>query len=112
MQAASRRKPYRQQLKTPTLVAQRHAFHAVDQSPPAISLELGVLDSLLRPLLVCPRDAPDHALEEDDLVSHALFDEHTARVLVDDRLLVLQKNKVSVNLFFLRLRESKDPSPG
>ena len=98
LQAASLRKPHRQQLQTSTLVAQWHAFHAVDQSPPAIGLELGVLDPLLRPLLMCPRDAPDHALEEDDLVSHALFDEDAARVLVDDRLLVLQENKVLVNM--------------
>jgi hypothetical protein len=36
-----------------------------------------------------PGNPPDHALEEDDLVAHALLDEDAAGVLVDDGLLVL-----------------------
>lgn len=35
------------------------------------------------------RDPPDHALEEDDLISHAFANENAACVLVDDGLLVL-----------------------
>jgi hypothetical protein len=73
-------------------ITQRHAFHTIDQSPPAIGLQLSVLNPLLRPVLMRPRDAPDHALEKQDLVAHALSDKDAARVLVDDRLLVLQKS--------------------
>jgi hypothetical protein len=36
-----------------------------------------------------PGNPPDHALEEDDLIAHALLDEDAARVLIDDGLLVL-----------------------
>ena len=36
-----------------------------------------------------PGNPPDHALEEDDLVAHALLDEDAAGVLVDDGLFVL-----------------------
>lgn len=72
-------------------ITQRHPLNPIDQRPPAISLQLRILHPLLRPLLMRPRDPPDHALEEQHLVPHALLDEHAARVLVDDRLLVLFK---------------------
>jgi hypothetical protein len=70
-------------------ITQRHPLNTIHQRPPAIRLQLSVLDALLRPVLMRPRDPPDHALEEDDLVAHALLDEDAARVLVDDGLLVL-----------------------
>jgi len=70
-------------------ITQRHTLNTIHQSPPAIRLQLGILDALLRPLLMRPGNPPDHALEEDDLVAHAFLDEDAARVLVDDGLLVL-----------------------
>ena len=42
-----------------------------------------------------PGNPPDHALEEDDLVAHALLDEDAAGVLVDDGLLVLNMPLIS-----------------
>jgi hypothetical protein len=70
-------------------IPQRHPLNPIDQRPPTISLQLSVLHPLLRPLLMRPRNPPDHALEKQDLVAHAFADEDAARVLVDDRLFVL-----------------------
>lgn len=72
-------------------VTQRHALNPIDQTPPAVSLKLCVLHPLLRPLLVRSRNAPDRALEEDDLVAHTLLNEHATSMLIDNRLLVLRQ---------------------
>jgi hypothetical protein len=77
------------QQSTPTSIPQRHPLNPINQRPPAISLQLSILHPLLRPILMRPRNPPNHALEKQDLVAHALADENAARVLVDDRLFVL-----------------------
>jgi hypothetical protein len=72
-----------------TSIPQRHPLNPIHKPPPAIRLQLRILDPLLRPVLMRPGNPPNHALEKQNLVPHAFFDKHAARVLVDDRLFVL-----------------------
>lgn len=70
-------------------VSQRHPFHLVSQRPPIVSLQLGILDPLLTPVLMQPADVILGLLEIDQLVADALFDEYPARMLLHNRLFVL-----------------------
>jgi hypothetical protein len=81
--------PHQQSTPTSISIPQRHPLNPINQRPPAISLQLSILHPLLRPVLMRPRNPPNHALEKQDLVAHAFADENAARVLVDDRLFVL-----------------------
>ena len=73
------------------LVSEGHALELVEESSPVVREHLRVLDPLLRPVLVPPADLILRLLEVDQLVPKALLDEHGPVVLVDDRLLVLQR---------------------
>lgn len=72
-------------------VAERHAFNSIHHSPKVIGLKLGVLDTLLCPVLVQSCNTADRRLEENQLVPHALLYENATSVLVDDGLLVLRQ---------------------
>ena len=60
------------------------------QPPPIIRLQLGILDTLLAPILMCTTDMVLTLLEVDKFVSDAFFDEDAAGVLVDNGLFVLR----------------------
>lgn len=79
------------------LVSQGYALKLVEEPAPVIRQHLRVLDALLGPVLVPPRDVVLSGLEGDELVADALLDEDGAVVLVDDGLLVLLRSmRVSI----------------
>lgn len=84
------------------LLTQRHAVKLVEQSAPVVGQHLGVLDPLLRPVLVPTRHMVLGVLEVDELVADALLDEDGPVVLVYDGFLVLRQ--VSEMRFVTRLR--------
>ena len=67
----------------------RHALELVIELPPVICLQLRVFHPLLRPVLVPPADLVLRVLEVRQFVTQALLDEYTARMLRNNRLLVL-----------------------
>lgn len=71
------------------LVAERHAFQVVQQAPPVISEHLRILHTLLRPVLIPPRDVILSVLEMNQLIAKTFLDEYRAVVLVDNGFLVL-----------------------
>lgn len=71
------------------LVAEGHALELVKEAAPVVRQHLRVLDALLRPVLVPPADVVLRLLEVDQLVPHALLDEHRPVVLCHDRFFVL-----------------------
>lgn len=79
-------------------VTKRHPLNPINQPSPAIRLQLRILNPLLRPLLMQPRNPRNRALEKHNLVPHALLDKNSARVLVDDRLLVLRAHTSTLQL--------------
>lgn len=71
------------------LLRLRHALHLFTQRPPIIRLQLRILDTFLRPLLVQSTNMVLRLLEEEQFVADAFLDEDAAGVLLDDRFLVL-----------------------
>lgn len=67
----------------------RHPLDSVNHRAEVVGLQFRVLDALLCPILVKPGDAVLSALEEEQLVADAFFDEDAAGVLVNDGLFVL-----------------------
>lgn len=66
------------------LLALWHLLDRINHRAEVVRLQLRVLDALLRPVLVKTGDAVLCALEEEQLVANAFFDEHAASVLVND----------------------------
>lgn len=73
-----------------TLLPKRHSFHLFTECAPVVSLQLRIPDPFLTPIHMQLADVILRLLKVDNLVSNALLDEHAARVLRDDRLLVLR----------------------
>lgn len=71
------------------LLARGHTFNLLTQGPPVLRLKLGVLHALLAPLLMQSTNVILALLEVQKLVTNALLDEDTPRMLLDDALLVL-----------------------
>lgn len=76
-----------------SLVPERHALQVIQQTPPVVGEHLGILDPLLRPVLVPPRHVVLRVLKVNKLVAETLLDEHGPVVLVDNRLLVLHTSR-------------------
>jgi hypothetical protein len=72
-----------------SLFSPRHTLDFVCKGTPIVCLQLGVLDTFLRPVLVQLADVVLGLLEEEELVADALFNEDTASVLGDDGFFVL-----------------------
>jgi len=81
------------------LISQRHALDRIDHATEVVGMQFRVLDALLRPVLIESRDSGLRRIEGLDLVTHALFDEDTARVLLDDVLFVLPATSVDQQVF-------------
>ena len=77
-----------------SLVPERHAFQVIQQTAPVVGEHLGILDSLLRPVLIPPRYIVLRVLEVGKLVAEAFLDEDRSVVLVDNRLLILHITSV------------------
>jgi hypothetical protein len=73
------------------LVSKGHTLHLLAQSPPVVGLKLGILDSLLTPVLVQSTDMILRLLEELKLVADAFFDKDSTGMLLDNGLLVLKR---------------------
>lgn len=71
------------------LLSHRHALHFLTQRPPIVSLQLGVLDPFLRPLLMQSGHMILALLEESEFVADAFCDEDAAGMLLDNGFLVL-----------------------
>lgn len=71
------------------LLAKGHAIQFIEETPPVVRQDLGVLDPLLRPVLVPPRHVVLGGLEVSELVSDTLADKHGPVMLLDDGFLVL-----------------------
>ena len=63
---------------------------------PVVGLQLGILYTLLCPVLVPPTDVVLRLLEKDKLISNALFDKHTTSMLSDDGFFVLENVNVII----------------
>lgn len=70
-------------------IAQRHSIQLLVEGSPVLCRELGILDTLLAPLLVCAADVVLRVLEVHNLIANALLYENSSSMLVDNRLLVL-----------------------
>jgi len=74
---------------TTYLITQRHALNFFAKSSPVVGLKFGILDPLLSPVLMQPRDLILAVLEEEQLISDALPNKNATGMLVDNALLVL-----------------------
>lgn len=71
------------------LICGRHALDLLTERSPIVGLQLRILDALLAPLLVQPRDVVLALLEEKKLITDALLDENAAGMLLHDGFFVL-----------------------
>jgi hypothetical protein len=72
------------------LIPRRHTLDLFTQPPPIIRHQLGILDSLLAPILMQPTNMIHALIEEPQFISDTLFDKHAAGVLLNNGFLVLQ----------------------
>ena len=87
------------------LFAERHPIQLIQQATPVVSEHFGVLDSLLCPVLIPPRNMILGVLEVDELVTDTLLDKHGAVVLIDNGFLVLLDISALKKMFRIELRQ-------
>lgn len=75
------------------LFSSRHCLDFFAQRTPVFGLQLGILHPLLAPVLMQPADVILAHLEIQQLVTDTFLDKHAPRMLLDDRLFVLQRKK-------------------
>jgi hypothetical protein len=66
------------------LFPSRHAVHFLAEAPPIVSLQLGIFDPLLTPVLMKSADMILAVLKIQKLIADAFFNENTARMLLHD----------------------------
>lgn len=81
---------YRSSSNTCLSITKGHGLKLLAQRFPILCTQLGILDTLLRPLLVHSADVVLGSLEVYNLVANTFLDEDATSVLVDYRLLVLR----------------------
>lgn len=80
------------------LVSIGHSLYLLTKRSPVICLKFGILDSLLTPILVKSTDVVLAVLEENKLVTNALFDEDAPRMLLNNRFLILLQTTNMISL--------------